>query len=168
MRHFLHKCSCGYVLEQCKCFDCKRNTVVFPSACPTCSAEVEQTYTPVGSDAAARICEEFNKDATVIIAVDWKHDRTHTATFGKTPSDKLFAAGLGDYIAKIAGNYDHAKTYEDFRLVENAQLKARIDELEAEAALVSKLEKEITALRDELAAYECEDYSRQIAGEVKP
>ena len=74
-------------------------------------------YKPVPVSAAERIATEFDKRIVVINAWDANHRLMHTTTFGRTASEKLLAASLGESTAEACGAATREKIqYEDFRL----------------------------------------------------
>ncbi len=87
-------------------------------------------YRPVPVASAQSIADSFEKDVVVIFTLDHAYSLAHYTTFGRTPHDKLEAAGFGDLIAGTIseGRLGETRVYEDFRL-EAAKHKAGRDAL---------------------------------------
>lgn len=96
-------------------------------------------YQPVPVSAAANIASEFSKKIVIIISLDAVHNRFHTTTFGRLAEEKISAASIGDFLhaelAKAMGiDGIRTRTFEDFRLLDVANLKYENDCLRAELA----------------------------------
>jgi hypothetical protein len=62
-----------------------------------------EAYQPVPVFAAERVASEFDKDVSVIVCYDRRHQKTHTTCFGRTPNDKVAGAALGKILSAAAG-----------------------------------------------------------------
>lgn len=81
-------------------------------------------YQPVPFQVCEQIAKQFAKDIVIVVAVDWTHDKTHFATFGKSADDKAKAAILGDKLGLFVTGSDVQETHQDFRSAkEVAQVK---------------------------------------------
>lgn len=89
---------------------------------------------PVPVSVAHSVAHSFRKDVVVIVSYDRLNEMTHTTTWGRTPQDKLTAAEWGDqFAALLCGPNAPRTTFEDFRTVDAAHIKAALDELRTAA-----------------------------------
>lgn len=91
---------------------------------------MSEPYQPVPVSAAADIARQYAKQIIVILSCDTAHNLTHYTTFGVSAEEKIQAANIGDLVANII-NGGKSHIFEDFRLLDAAQAKAKIDELTA-------------------------------------
>jgi hypothetical protein len=98
-------------------------------------------YRPVPVAAAAAISENYRKQIVVIFAWDAEHSRSNVSTFGISASDKIVAAEAGERMAEFLGlDMAQRRTHEDFRYLDCAQAKERIDELQSALARSVRLQ----------------------------
>jgi hypothetical protein len=87
-------------------------------------------YQPVTVDAAGEISDRFEKNVVVIVTWDRFHDKLHVTTYGRSASEKAFAANLGETLCKAAGaDLAKAESFEDFRTRSQAQWALERDQL---------------------------------------
>ncbi|PQO39376.1 hypothetical protein C5Y96_05845 [Blastopirellula marina] len=125
------------------------------------------SYQEVPVQAAKEIGLHFSKNAVVIIAVDAMHDKLHVTSWGNEPSDKVYAARIGDcchhYLYSQAGIRDLSKeVFEDFRLVPAAKSRKHIEVLTdaAREAIASLEAMNATPVGTVLSGYICNALSK--------
>lgn len=79
---------------------------------------------------AAQIGHDCNKDQVIVLSFDESCGMLATATWGKTPEDKLAVATAGEFLhGLIGGDMSRKVSHADFRHVPAAEAAARIDVL---------------------------------------
>jgi hypothetical protein len=84
---------------------------------------------------ARQIADLYGKDIVIIFGANHATGMTHTATYGRSPQDKITAAELGPIVAKACGtDVSQSTSFEDFRTNANLtadleKARARIDDL---------------------------------------
>ena len=88
----------------------------------------EVMYQEVPVERAKVIADECNKDIVAVLSWDRESGLLHTTTYGKSATDKIYAAGLGDILAKAAGSdISKAHTFEDFRSMPAAEANEMLE-----------------------------------------
>jgi len=90
---------------------------------------MNEEYMPIPSAVAQRISDEFKKSQVVICTFDPVHALLHFTTYGVSPEDKIQAAEMGDTISAIISDTSKKVEFEDFRHLDAATSKAKIDAL---------------------------------------
>ena len=89
-------------------------------------------YKPVPVHVASQIANHFEKSIVIVVCYDQVHGLTHVTTYGKSAMDKTLAAGVGDAMIPFLNMDDKRKqSFEDFRTIDLAAAKLRIDQLQA-------------------------------------
>lgn len=86
--------------------------------------------------AASDIAYKYWQDVVVITTI--RNTTINTATFGKTPADKIKAANIADQLTSLTGA-TASTVHEDFRDLDAAKFKTRLDpllELQRQLALL--------------------------------
>lgn len=91
---------------------------------------LEPTYLPIPVSAAAKICEDYQKNAVLIVAIDDRHGCLHHTTFGLTLCDKITIARISEAVNDMLSKGKKIKQFEDLRTADETEYKARIDTLE--------------------------------------
>lgn len=87
-------------------------------------------YRPISVEAALEISRHYSKQMVLIVGIDRVHEKTHFATFGETPEDKVQIAQIGDAFSKWLTNSPPVNVYEDFRVVDQAKRAKQIRDLQ--------------------------------------
>lgn len=69
MGHFFHRkevCSCGAVIDQCRCFDVRKPTIVVENGC--------------------QVCQELQRNAKKIVTPTWQPERIDALPHWGVPS----------------------------------------------------------------------------------
>lgn len=77
---------------------------------------------------AAEISVKRDKRVVVVAAIDFDGDCIHTASFGRSPAEKLYSASIADDLLSLM-NASPISSFADFRYADQAKQQEKISEL---------------------------------------